>query len=180
MACARIRATRTCCDVWCPLRSRAEVGPPTVFRSSCIPSDSCSRRAASRKSVRRPVTRILWRRHDRRANHKAGRGQRPPCDLAHLGDAIKDTKFHQFPVNARSAPTRIGETHSSDEIPDFIGYRRAASALATLPGPVEPKAFPMPANDGPGLAIINADRHSAHRRDSQTQKARSAELRRSL
>src|ERR1700730_15612245 len=54
-------------------------------------------------------------------------------------------------MSARSAPTRVGQTHSPDEIPDFTRCRWAAFALATLPGPVGSKSFPMPGVDGLGL-----------------------------
>lgn len=42
---------------------------------------------------------------------------------------------------------RIGQTRCSDEIPDFTRYGWTAFVLATLPGPAEPKAFPMTGND---------------------------------
>jgi hypothetical protein len=61
---------------------------------------------------------------------------------AKISQGIRDT---------RSAPTRVGQTRSPDEIPDFTRYRWVASALATLPGPVEPKAFAMPGDNGLGL-----------------------------
>jgi hypothetical protein len=81
----------------------------------------------------------------------------------------RNTKFHQFAVNARSSPTRIGQTHSPDEIPDFTRYRRAAYGMAALPFPVQLESLPMTVS---GLKIINADRQFVHNLDNQTHNGR--------
>lgn len=54
----------------------------------------------------------------------------------------------QFPMNARGAPARVGQTHSSDEVTDFLRHRWTAFAMATLPSPEEPESHAMPGNDG--------------------------------
>ena len=60
----------------------------------------------------------------------------------------RNAKFHQFPMDARSTPTRVGETHSPDEVSDFTRYRRTTCAMATLPSPIQPESLSMPADDG--------------------------------
>src|SRR5205814_1927954 len=64
------------------------------------------------------------------------------CCLRHL-----NTEFQEFPMNARSAPARVGETHVLDEIPNFRRYRRATFATPTLPSPIEAKSLAMPGGD---------------------------------
>src|SRR5256885_16179504 len=55
--------------------------------------------------------------------------------------------FQEFPMNARSAPARVGETHVPDEIPNFRIYRRATFATPTLPSPIEAKSLAMPGDN---------------------------------
>src|SRR5207302_2949152 len=64
------------------------------------------------------------------------------CCLRHL-----NTEFQEFPMNARSAPARVGETHVPDEIPNFRRYRRATFATPTLPSPIEAKSLAMPSDN---------------------------------
>jgi hypothetical protein len=64
--------------------------------------------------------------------------------------------------------SRIGQTHCPDAIPDFTRYGCAPFALATLPGPVEPKAFPMTGNDCPGLEDHQGGSPFRPQKDSQT------------
>ncbi len=64
------------------------------------------------------------------------------CCLRHL-----NTEFQEFPMNARSAPARVGETHVPDEIPNFRRYRRATFATPTLPSPIEAKSLAMPGDN---------------------------------
>jgi len=66
------------------------------------------------------------------------------CCLRHL-----NTEFQEFPMNARSAPARVGETHVPDEILNFRRYRRATFATPTLPSPIEAKSLPMPGDNRP-------------------------------
>src|SRR6266480_6055895 len=91
------------------------------------------------------------------------------CCLRHL-----NTEFQEFPMNARSAPARVGETHVLDEIPNFRIYRRATFATPTLPSPIEAKSLAMPGDNRLGLTRSNADRQSFHTRESQTHRTRSA------
>jgi len=64
------------------------------------------------------------------------------CCLRHL-----NTEFQEFPMNARSAPARVGQTHVPDEIPNFRRYRRATFATPTLPSPIEAKSLAMPGDN---------------------------------
>src|SRR5437763_1683488 len=64
------------------------------------------------------------------------------CCLRHL-----NTEFQEFPMNARSAPARVSETHVPDEIPNFRRYRRATFATPTLPSPIEAKSLAMPSDN---------------------------------
>ena len=62
-----------------------------------------------------------------------------------------DSNLQQFSVNAWSTPTWVGEAHLPNQIPQFRGYRRTAFPMATLPSPIESKAFAMPGDNGLGL-----------------------------
>lgn len=70
-------------------------------------------------------------------NHILGDG-----GLRHL-----DSNLPQFPMNARSSPARVGETHLPNQIGDFRRYRRAIFATPTLPSPIEAKSLAMPGDD---------------------------------
>jgi hypothetical protein len=80
-----------------------------------------------------------------------------------LGDSCLrhlNTEFQQLPLNARSAPRRIGETHSSDDVSNFTGHRRTPFATAALPLPVESEALSMPCNDLSSLTISRVERQA--------------------
>src|SRR5437762_14147117 len=64
------------------------------------------------------------------------------CRLRHL-----NTEFQEFPMNARSAPARVGETPVPDEIPNSRRYRRATFATPTLPPPIQASSLPMPGDN---------------------------------
>ena len=54
-----------------------------------------------------------------------------------LANPSLNAELSQLPLHARSAPARIGQTHSPDEVSDFTGYRWTAFPRAALPSPVE-------------------------------------------
>src|SRR5229473_1347144 len=98
-----------------------------------------------------------------------------------LGDGCLrhlDSNLQQFPMNARSSPARVGETHLPNQIPNFRRYRLAAFATPTLPSPIEAKSPAMPGDDS--LRFNNAERESFHNRESQTHRTRSAKRSRGL
>jgi hypothetical protein len=69
------------------------------------------------------------------------------CCLGNL-----EAQLLQFPVNPRRTPEGVGLGHPSDERADLRGDGRAAGSVPTaLPGPDEPEAGPLPADDGVGL-----------------------------
>ena len=59
-----------------------------------------------------------------------------------------DSDLQQFPMNARSAPARVGEAHLTDQIANFQRHSRATMAMPTFPTPIEPKLPAMPRDDG--------------------------------
>src|SRR5689334_6610649 len=67
--------------------------------------------------------------------------------LADGGFTDIDAKLEEFAMNTRSAPTRIGQAHPSDEIANFAGLRRSSRGTTALPGPVQSKPFTVPGND---------------------------------
>ena len=69
-----------------------------------------------------------------------------------------DSNLQQFPMNARSAPARVGEAHLTDQIANFCRYRRAAIGTPTLPPPIKLKSLAMPRDDG--LRLDNEQRRS--------------------
>jgi hypothetical protein len=72
--------------------------------------------------------------------------------FADAGLADIDGEFEEFAVDARSTPEWIFAAHLADQITDF--YRNAGpsdSAATDLPGPEEPKALAVPADDSLGL-----------------------------
>src|SRR5262249_13860848 len=49
----------------------------------------------------------------------------------------------------RGAPQRIVATHPANQLPNLFGHRwRPGLAATNFPGPEQPKALAMPANDG--------------------------------
>jgi hypothetical protein len=63
-----------------------------------------------------------------------------------------NVEFQQFPVNPRSAPQRIGLTHSSNKISYRWTNERTSELLtSTFPSPVESESLPVPSKNGLGL-----------------------------
>ena len=54
-------------------------------------------------------------------------------------------------MDARCAPTRIGQTHLSDQVDELPRHGRATLGMPALPAPVEMESSPMPGDDGFGL-----------------------------
>src|ERR1700682_1264716 len=81
----------------------------------------------------------------------AASGTGPDTSRRLLADL--DTQFHQFPMNARSAPKPIGETHSPDEIPDFNGYR---VGLRHHDNQCGSQANPTPRKPNPQQTVVRA------------------------
>ena len=63
-----------------------------------------------------------------------------------LGDI--DPKFHQFGVNARRSPERIGLRHRPNQETDIGRDRWSPDAPSTFPGPERPEALAMPGDNG--------------------------------
>ena len=74
-----------------------------------------------------------------------------------------DSNLQQFPMNARSAPARVGVAHLTDEIANFRRYRRAAIAMPTFPSPIKPEPLAMPPDDG--LRLDHQQRAAKRNRD---------------
>ena len=69
--------------------------------------------------------------------------------LAHAGLTDVDAKFEQFTLDAGRTPKRIVAAHFADQFSHVFGNRRPAKLAATnFPGPDQPEALTMPANDG--------------------------------
>src|SRR5215471_16620034 len=65
------------------------------------------------------------------------------------GFADVDAQLEQFPMNARRTPGRIVAAHPANQLPNLFGHRWTPGLAATnFPGPEQPKALAMPANDG--------------------------------
>src|SRR6267378_5111407 len=58
-----------------------------------------------------------------------------------------DSNLQKFPVNARSSPARVGETHLPNQISNFRRCRRATLATPTLPSPIQAKSLAMPCDN---------------------------------
>jgi hypothetical protein len=85
-----------------------------------------------------------------------------------------EAELEQLTMNARGTPERIGVCHGADEVPKSRADRRSTrSHPSGLPGPESAKALPMPANHGLGANDVAPSVQPAHRRESQTQNARS-------
>ena len=68
------------------------------------------------------------------------------------GLADIDPKLEQFAVNPRRSPQGVGLSHPADERANLRGGHRAAGPVPpALPGPDEPEAGALPADDGLGL-----------------------------
>src|SRR6266540_3945889 len=65
-----------------------------------------------------------------------------------LGDL--DAQFEQFAMDPRSAPERVLQAHSSDQIAHLFADPRSAPGRTGLPSPVGGKTHTMPSHDGPG------------------------------
>jgi hypothetical protein len=69
--------------------------------------------------------------------------------LAHAGLTDVDTEFEQFTVDAGCAPEGILAAHLPDQLADFFRHRWAPGlAVTNLPGPEQPEALAVPANNG--------------------------------
>src|SRR6266851_2454080 len=72
--------------------------------------------------------------------------------LAHAGFTDIDAEFEQFTMDAGRAPKRILSAHLPNQLADFFRHRWAPGlAMTNFPGPEEPEALAVPANDGFGL-----------------------------
>ena len=69
--------------------------------------------------------------------------------LAHAGLTDIDAEFEQFTVDAWCTPKRIGAAHLPNQLADFFRHRWApGSAMTDFPGPEQPEALAVSANDG--------------------------------
>ena len=69
--------------------------------------------------------------------------------LAHAGLADIDAEFQQLAVDAGCTPKRILAAHLPNQLADFFRHRWTPGlAVANFPGPEQPEALTMPANDG--------------------------------
>ena len=55
-----------------------------------------------------------------------------------------ESELLEFPMNARRAPSRVGEAHSVNQFENFPRHGRPALGMATLPPPIESESSPMP------------------------------------
>src|SRR5215831_6296615 len=68
--------------------------------------------------------------------------------LAHAGFVDVDAQLEQFPMDARRTPERIVAAHPANQLPNLFRHRWTPGlATANFPGPEQPKALAMPAND---------------------------------
>src|SRR5258707_530241 len=65
-----------------------------------------------------------------------------------LGDL--DAEFEQLAMDLGSAPERVLNTHSSDQVAHLLGDPRSATGRTRLPSPVSGKTHAMPTQDGLG------------------------------
>jgi hypothetical protein len=59
------------------------------------------------------------------------------------------SNLQQFPMNAWSTPSRVGEAHLTNQLPNFRRYGRATIEPPTLPSPIEAKSLAMPGDNRP-------------------------------
>src|SRR5262249_30626957 len=68
--------------------------------------------------------------------------------LAHTRFTDVDAQLEQFPMHTRSTPERIVAAHPANQLPNLFGGRGPPGLAPTIfPGPEQPKALAMPAND---------------------------------
>src|SRR5216684_8999451 len=74
----------------------------------------------------------------------------PAYDVfAHAGLADIDAEFQQFAVDAGCTPKWILAAYLPNQLADFFRHRWTPGlAMTNLPGPEQPKALTVPANDG--------------------------------
>src|ERR1019366_4887848 len=99
-------------------------------------------------------------------------GRRVPVPHHVLGDRCLrdfDAEFAQLAVNAWCTPAWVGGADASNQLPHLGRYRRTTMTRATLPTPIEPKAFAVPCDHGSGFTMRSADFQSTQVRESQTQ-----------
>src|ERR1700730_16649255 len=71
--------------------------------------------------------------------------------LAHAGLADINAEFEQFTVDAGCAPERILAAYLPNQLAGFFRHRWAPGlAMTHFPGPEQPEALAVPANDGFG------------------------------
>ena len=88
------------------------------------------------------------------------------------GLADVDPELEQFAVNARRAPQRVGQAHFADQLANFQGYFRPATARSRFPAPELAEAGPMPADHGLGFddlqGVDNPWRNPKQNNEDQT------------
>ena len=84
-----------------------------------------------------------------------------------------NAEFQQLSMNARRSPQWIGQTHFSNEIPNFAGHYRSTLWMSTLPSPISRNPFRCQAITVSGLTMTSADGQPVHRRETQTHRIRS-------
>ena len=74
----------------------------------------------------------------------------PACNvLAHARFSDVDAQFEQFTMDTRRTPERILAAHLANQLPNLFGHWWTPGLATTnFPGPEQPKAVAMPANDG--------------------------------
>src|SRR5262249_50432672 len=74
----------------------------------------------------------------------------PACRvLAHAGFADIDAQLEQFAMDTRRTPERILAAHPANQLSNLFRHRWTPGLATTnFPGPEQPKALAMPADDG--------------------------------
>ena len=69
--------------------------------------------------------------------------------FAHTGLADVDAELEQLAMNPRSAPEWVLTAHSANQLAHLLGPAGSPRlTVSDLPAPEQPKAFPVPADNG--------------------------------
>ena len=96
--------------------------------------------------------------HNARRNPiEAGRNQ--PIEIAEGEPLRRFSSQHIFAMDPGSAPQRVGEAHSADQLPDFERHLRSAAASSRLPSPEQDLLRAIFGNVTEPILVIVENKH---------------------
>src|SRR5262249_19216701 len=124
------------------LRDRNVHGPTPIMRQNHEDEQHPEKRCWDHEEIRR--NQVLGMIGEECAPRLRGRSPMADHGLRDRRLSKLESELLESPMNARRAPSRVGEAHSVNQFENSPRHGRPALGMATLPPPIESESSPMP------------------------------------